>query len=282
MKIGANTVSGLYLGSTAISAAYLGGVQVFGGGFDPASLFAAGEQGAWYDPSDITTLFQDSAGTTPVTAAGQPVGRVLDKSGRGNHATQSTAASRPTYQVTAGGLPYLSFDGVDDWLVTPTITPGTNKAQVFAGVRKLSDAAEAIVFEMGTTSLTNGTVSLLVNGGGLTQAYTFKSRGTAAAFAFVGTSSFPPPTTNVVSGVGDISAPISLIRIDGNQLNQNTGSQGSINYQALPMYIGRRAGTSAPFNGHIYGMIVRFGANLTTDQITSTETWVAGKTGVML
>lgn len=48
--------------------------------FTPAQLFASGEQGAWYDPSDLTTLFQDSAGTTPVTAVEQPVGLMLDKS----------------------------------------------------------------------------------------------------------------------------------------------------------------------------------------------------------
>ena len=69
------------------------------GGFGPASLFTGGQQGVWYDPSDLNTLFQDSAGTTPVTAAGQPVGRMLDKSGRGNHATQATAGSRPIYGV---------------------------------------------------------------------------------------------------------------------------------------------------------------------------------------
>ena len=47
--------------------------------FSPLSLFQAGEQGAWYDPSDLSTLFQDSAGTTPVTAVEQPVGLMLDK-----------------------------------------------------------------------------------------------------------------------------------------------------------------------------------------------------------
>jgi len=52
--------------------------------------------GAWYDPSDLATMFQDSAGTTPVTAVEQPVGRILDKSGGGNHAIQPTATSRPT------------------------------------------------------------------------------------------------------------------------------------------------------------------------------------------
>ena len=48
--------------------------------FNPIALFASGEEGAWYDPSDMSTMFQDVAGTTPVTAAGQPVGLILDKS----------------------------------------------------------------------------------------------------------------------------------------------------------------------------------------------------------
>lgn len=43
-------------------------------------LFANNEQGFFYDPNDLNTMFQDAAGTIPVTAAGQPVGLVLDKS----------------------------------------------------------------------------------------------------------------------------------------------------------------------------------------------------------
>lgn len=51
--------------------------QAFTPPFSPLDLFASGEQGAWYDPSDLSTM---SAGTTPVTADGQPVGLILDKS----------------------------------------------------------------------------------------------------------------------------------------------------------------------------------------------------------
>ena len=43
-------------------------------------LFASGEPGFWLDPSDLSTMYQDSAGTTPVTAVEQPVGLILDKS----------------------------------------------------------------------------------------------------------------------------------------------------------------------------------------------------------
>lgn len=93
--------------------------------FSPAAIFAAGAGGAWYDPSDIGTLFQDSAGSVPVTAAGQTVGRMLDKSGIGNHATQATAANRPLFQES-GGVRWLEFDGVNDAL---TVTFGTALSQ---------------------------------------------------------------------------------------------------------------------------------------------------------
>jgi len=43
-------------------------------------LFANGEQGFFYDPNDLSTMFQDAAGTMPVTGAGQAVGLILDKS----------------------------------------------------------------------------------------------------------------------------------------------------------------------------------------------------------
>ncbi|SDH27724.1 hypothetical protein SAMN05428952_100994 [Nitrosomonas sp. Nm132] len=58
-------------------------------------LFVNNEQGFWYDPSDFSTMFQDSAGTIPVTSVGQSVGRILDKSGNGNHATQATTSKKP-------------------------------------------------------------------------------------------------------------------------------------------------------------------------------------------
>lgn len=90
-------------------------------GIPPITLFGGGMQGLWYDPSDLSTLFQDSAGTIPVTAVGQPVGRMLDKSGQGNHATQSTSAARPTLQQDVAGKYYLSFDGVDDTLIIGTV-----------------------------------------------------------------------------------------------------------------------------------------------------------------
>ena len=241
--------------------------------FSVDRIFTAGEPGLWLDPSDLTTLFQDSAGTTPVTAAGQPVGRVLDKSGNGNHATQATAGSRPTYQVDASGRGYLSFDGVDDSLRTPTITPGTDKAQMFAGVRKLSDAATGIIAEHGI----GGNYGVRISSSGA-PTFAAVSRGTVAITA-QSASAYAAPVSAVVTGLGDISGDLAAVRTNGVQVTNN-GDQGTLgNYAASPIYIGRRGGTTLPFNGRVYGLIARFGAALSGQQITLAERWLNAKTG---
>jgi hypothetical protein len=132
LTLGANAIGKLYLGSTQINKAYLGATVVFSGGavpFSIADLFASSEQGAWYGPSDLSTLFQDSAGTTPVTTAGQPVGLMLDKSGNDNHATQATAAARPIYQTAPDRV---TIDGVDDKMTVTVPVGGFTGTMVLA------------------------------------------------------------------------------------------------------------------------------------------------------
>jgi len=83
--------------------------------WSPLELFALGEEGGWFDPSDLSTLWQDTAGTTPAVV-GDPVGRIDDKSGRGNNAIQATAGNRPILRQDGDGAYYLEFDGADDVL----------------------------------------------------------------------------------------------------------------------------------------------------------------------
>lgn len=83
----------------------------------PALLFANGEQGAWYDFSDLSTLFQDDACTVPVTTTGDPVGCILDKSRNGNGLIQTTADNRPVYQ-SDGVNRWLQFDVTNDGFST--------------------------------------------------------------------------------------------------------------------------------------------------------------------
>lgn len=65
----------------------------------------------WTD-SNASHTFQDTAGATPVTAAGQSIARKSDRSAGGLHRTQATAANQPTWQ--AG--PTARYDATNDEL----------------------------------------------------------------------------------------------------------------------------------------------------------------------
>lgn len=251
-----------------------------GAGFDPLSLFAAGEQGVWYDPSDMSTLFQDPAGTIPVTAAGQPVGKILDKSGRGNHATQATATSRPVLQ-TANGLWYLAFDGVDDWMLTGNINfNGTDKLTISAGIKKLTEAQTGTFIELSANS-TNvaGAFAVYAPVGASTKNFGFRSNGSIfPASASATPASFPPPVTVVLTAQGGIATDTNIIRINGAVSSTLGMDQGGGNYANLPLYIGRRGGALNAFNGNIYSLIAR-GAASSSTQISDTEWYINSKTG---
>lgn len=70
----------------------------------PRSLFRSADAGFWFHPADTGSLAQDAAGSLAVTSVGQPVGRILDRSGRGQHATQASAGARPLHaRMPVGG-----------------------------------------------------------------------------------------------------------------------------------------------------------------------------------
>lgn len=252
-------------------------LKIFGSNRAPETLFRNSEKGVWYDPSDFSTMFQDAAGTTPVTATGQPVGLIRDKSGRGNHASQTTAASRPVLQVENGKY-YLTFDGVDDWLQTANIDfSATDKMTVVAGVRKLSDAAIGCVAELSADAGPNaGTWFLLAPRDGSVGNYGFRSAGSLVVD--INAATFAAPVTSVLSCSGNIAGDLATIRVNGGAAATNAADQGAGNYGNYPLYIGRRGGTSLPFNGRLYSLIVR-GALSDTNQITQAESYVNLKTG---
>lgn len=363
----------------------------------------------------LHTLYQDTAGTIPVTATGQPVGLVKDKSGRNNHAFQTVSASRPILQqtpilggellvngdgsdgvsswitsistltnnagvfsLTAAGQfgkvtnivnlvvgktyslsidvvsntanapvnviarkqtaaenygviqitsakqysflftpteastriivehgaatptgsivfdnvsvrelqgystdqNYLAFDGVDDFLQTNSIDfTATDKVSLFAGVRKLSDASAGMVCELGSNVSTAAGTFFIAAPPGASAQITAASNGTVARFADA--TNLPAPISTVIAASSDITANTLIIRANGTQRMKNTASQGGGNYANYPLYIGRRAGTSTPLNGHLYSLIGI--GRLTSDSETlALEKAIAKATGVTL
>lgn len=136
--------------------------------FSPISLFADGKQGVWYDPSDKSTLFQDVAGTIPVTKDGDPVGKMLDKSGNGNHAIQSISSSRPIYRKDTFNS-YLFFDGTDDFMKSTYASAVTSPSTLALGidVKSLPSAKVFVTgFSDGRHQISNTSAGLLGAYGG--------------------------------------------------------------------------------------------------------------------
>jgi Concanavalin A-like lectin/glucanases superfamily len=175
---------------------------------------------------------------------------------------------------TVGFLPYLAFDGTDDSFATGSIDfSATDKMSVCAGVTKLT-SADGIVSELSADlSVNNGAFYLFLYSD---TAYYFGSRGTIQVQ--VASSALAAPRTNTLTGLGDISGDLVTLRVNGAQVAQSTSNQGTGNYGNYPLYVGRRGGSTLPFNGRIYQMVV-CGKTLSASELASTEAYVNTKTG---
>ena len=250
--------------------------------FDPATLFANGEVGTWYEPRDITTLFQDAAGTIPVTADGQPVGKILDKSGNGNHASQSVSSKRPTYR-DVGGVQWLEFDGADDILVTGNIDfTQTDKMSVFSQVRH-TNSDQGIICEFTDVSTTAGAFSLFAGNSNPDRIYAWSTASGGNVQNYISTRSFPTPSTVTSTVLIDRAAQnaetILIPRLNGEPaqidfilFNSQTG-----NFANDSLYIGARGRGGSHLEGKIYGLIVR-GVTSTAQEVTDTEEYLTALT----
>lgn len=81
------------------------------GGFSPSDI---GGLVAWFDFSDASSLWTDTAGTMAVAADGDAIAKVDDLSGSGYSCTQAVSGAQPTYKTgVQNGLPVGRFDGGD-------------------------------------------------------------------------------------------------------------------------------------------------------------------------
>lgn len=246
-------------------------------GFSILSIFAASEKGIWLDPSDLSTVWQDSARTIP-GAVNSVVGCLDDKSGNGNNATQGTTANKPILRQS-GALYYLEFDGVDDFLITPTITPGINIAQFFAGIRKTTDVARAMLVEFGPSANLTATGGFNVNAPSANGASNFVwTASSGSAIALTGTP-FAAGTPYVLTGTLNGAVDSTVFRINAAQVAISAGDLGAAGIAAKALYIGRRDGATLPFSGRVYGLVARFGADLSATQITQMESEMNSKAG---
>jgi hypothetical protein len=214
--------------------------------------------------------------------------RALIGGGAGTYGAIRTASGTYTEDMTVGSsvtanqfeiYVQSTFTGTIDNVSVKEVDANylPDRMSVFAGVRKLSDAATAIVVELATAPSTNpGAFYLAAPRNASTANYAFSSSGTVEANP-TSPASYAAPITNVMSGLGDISADSAILRLNGVQAAQITTDQGTGNYGNYPLYIGSRGGTTLPFTGRLHSLIV-LGRTVTPTELTQTEGYVETKT----
>lgn len=210
------------------------GARAVAAAWSPASLFAAGEAGGLWDFSTLANLYQDSAGTTPCTAVGDPIGLVLDtKNGTPvlgpelvtNGTFDTNTAGWDLSQTVTASLPVWSdsamrlvSDGTGFSIADQNIATVANKTYSFTltGTHPGTGAYEVLI---GTTQ---GASDLLIN-------QNITSSGTSAyTFVATGTASWIRIRTGSNNVTGYLVDNISVREIPGNPLTQSTSTKRPI------------------------------------------------------
>jgi hypothetical protein len=236
-----------------------------------------------YDISDTATLFQDSAGTTPVTADGDPVGLVLNQIAGYTNADmmQATAGSRPIYR-TSGGKAWLENDGTK-WMYSRSAGAlAFAIVNTFAGARKTTGFADfgAIVGHPHATTHTSPfwrwciqgrtsgpTVGAAVDSGALLIT-------SSSAAAAIGTDFILTCGTN---SMWDASSASQRSRV----LKVSKGLPGATAVTTTTTYVNSNVSTLmshaagvVPFKGNFYGAVIFDIAVTSQAWVDAGEAWV--------
>lgn len=246
--------------------------------WSPLELFQSGELGAWYDPSDLTTLYQDAAGTVPVTSDGDPVGKMEDKSGNGNHATQSVSASRPVYR-TDGALHWLEAGGVDDYLKITNNLIDVTLDQVMSAALSTYDGKTSPYF-IGTEPLDKGFELLLHHNSERLRPAVVTTSGIVASNDTV---SLTINQNYVINERWDRSSGNLVLDKNGVEVVNASGTPADIQTPAIgyELFSGNGGNSARCWSGTMLGFVI-CSKTATDNEITELNNYMASKSGVAL
>lgn len=243
--------------------------------FSPLDLPLA----AWYDPSDISTLFQDTAGTVPVSADGDHVALMLDKSGNGHHMSQSDATRQPVYHMS-NGQHWIESDGIDDSMSTASRMglSANPDLTVIAGLQPPTQSGStARLFHFGNASAA-GTLSGALGTGGVS----WRHNDGNSIFAYN-----PPSQAEHIIASWARSANTtygqSRFRMSGHEeafISGNWTTRSPNDTQESAYLFARGNTTSNTLNIRMHGLIIGWFSDLSN--IEAAETWMANQLGVAL
>ena len=227
-------------------------------------LFGNAEQGAIYIPRPIVNgtqaLFQNAAGTTPVTADGDPIGSTKDQSPNDRSSIQSVSSRRPAYRAN-GTLNFASFDGIGDSLLATYGAAVTPPCTLSIAMNRLDNSNTAILLS-GLDSSTRHQISLSGSG---------KLTGVSGA-SYISGSNLPVGKhiiTLVINGAN------SSLRVDGLVVASGTLDNSAA---ATGLSISASGSGSYSFRQDVYGIVHAEGI----DKVDDIESYLSGLAGVAI
>ena len=249
-----------------------------GGSWSPVDLFAGSEVGGVYDPSDITTLWQDSDRTVPVTADGDPVLAIDDLSGNGLHMVQTDSALGLVYR-DVGGLKYLEKTSANDHLLSGTVPGGEWTGDWhFAGGFSIDVGGGVNTLLFARSAAAGGNTT--TGAAGIYQISTTVRRLLASVFrvGLIGTATVNDAFTLGAAFVGEAYLSGSTITAASN--NTSVSAVGTTTAfgadRALVIFSGSNSEQGKFFGG------VAIDRALTTDERDDVRQWIATRAGVTL
>jgi hypothetical protein len=234
----------------------------------------------------VSLTFTPTAGTLTLTVSGTVTDAQLEF---GPTVTQYQRVTTETDYADIGLPRYLSFDGLDDFLRTPTGADinftSTDEMTVCAGLRKLSDVLQSLT-SSGNPNTNTGAFEALASGWNIQPSRYGAGLRTNTLFRVDSNATFPIPRLDVVTYASKTGAAAKgdqlFIRVNGalaSDPSDNTQTGG--NFGTYPIFIGRRGGTSLPFNGRLNQLVIRNRLTAGSD-LANLERFVGQRTGVTL
>ena len=251
---------------------------------DTPDIYWQGSNWAWWDLSDFGSLWQDTARTTAVTAVGQSVQAVDDRSGNGNHMIY-IAGTVPVLAQDGNGKFYLNFDGTTYFVAGGFPASSKNNLSLFGAFEKgtggdgpaMGWGYSGITNEAGIDLQSNDNIVLNSYFTGTDLGVTFTDGAFDGTLFYVGVISEPDFTAYSSD---------TIAFLDSSQGGTVTDPSGTTYGSNINTYIGYFNGSNYWNGGKWYGSIVGqdiFTSNTDTaevlDLVNGTNEYLAWLTG---
>ena len=244
--------------------------------WSPADLFTGGVTGAWYQVSDLTSLFEErtGGGTTPASVDGV-VGTIRDKSGNTNHLVAPSDAARGILRQS-GAEYYIELDATDDTYSCASALTWAYPRFVGVTTQKAANATQIMVIGFYASAISYSGMSNSSSATGIVFGSNRNpSSGVVGTTGTVG--SVPINTTKVITSVANTN----LITFQSNADTEETNT-ATFDPTLLSGTPGIEICRVPAYGGRFYGGIFCMNKSMSADDRNSARTWLGNLGGLTL